>query len=135
MHLSDICHLQPFFLFLELSGTYFRTFVSGLSWRPKIYRSKDLREGAFSICQVETLNKFFMFLGNDIKVFSEWCPPDAHWEEITWWSQQGSKQVKYQLSRDEICVANFIPPAIGASLGSYLVKNALAPWRANFFWT
>ena len=30
-----------------------------------------------------------------------------------------------KLSRDEICVANFIPPANGASLGSYLVKNWL----------
>ena len=29
----------------------------------------------------------------------------------------------YKLSRCEICVANFIPPANGASLGSYLVKN------------
>ena len=28
-----------------------------------------------------------------------------------------------QLSRDEICVANFIPPGNGASLGSYLVKK------------
>ena len=34
------------------------------------------------------------------------------------------KQFEIKLSRGEICVANFIPPANGASLGSYFfVKN------------
>ena len=28
-----------------------------------------------------------------------------------------------ELSRGEICAGNFIPPANGESLGSYLVKN------------
>ena len=31
----------------------------------------------------------------------------------------------FQLSRGEIYVANFIPPANGASLGIYLFKNGL----------
>ena len=31
----------------------------------------------------------------------------------------------YKLSRGEICLANFIPPANGVSVGSYLVKNGL----------
>ena len=30
---------------------------------------------------------------------------------------------KSKLSRGEICVANFIPPANGASLGRFFVKN------------
>ena len=49
-------HDKPFvtfFLTLELFWTYFRTYVmpplSGLSWRPKIYRPEDLRGGAFRI--------------------------------------------------------------------------------------
>ena len=29
----------------------------------------------------------------------------------------------FKLSRGEICVANFIPPVNGVSLGSYLVKK------------
>ena len=56
--------------------------------------------------------------------------------------------VHSQLSRGEICVVKFIPPANGASLGSYLSKNgcfwaktgkmgpiktALVPKPANFF--
>ena len=31
--------------------------------------------------------------------------------------------MKLELSGGEICVANFIPPANGASLGSYLAKK------------
>ena len=34
-----------------------------------------------------------------------------------------SRLTKYKLSRGDICVANFIPPANGASLSRYLVKN------------
>ena len=33
------------------------------------------------------------------------------------------KMITHLLSRGEICVANFIPPVNGASLGSFFVEN------------
>ena len=42
-----------------------------------------------------------------------------------------NKKIKSKLCRGEICVANFIPPVNGASLGSNLVKNSFLSKRGK----
>ena len=39
------------------------------------------------------------------------------------------EKINIKLSRGEICVTNFTPPANGVSLGSFLVQNLTSAWK------
>ena len=62
-------------------------------------------------------------------------PDEVSWDEwINLIHQLSSELVKQQLSRGEICVANLIPPANGASQGNYFLpksRMSLLAWHSK----